>query len=269
MATATIDLDTLMTVDQPAIDQFRAQGFIQLRQVFPRELLDHWRRVISDVARGANRETRPLDQRDTYGKAFLQTTNLWEVDAAVHPFVFSKRLADIARQLLGTEGIRLYHDQALFKEAGGGHTPWHADQYYWPLATPQTVTAWIPLVDCPLEMGPLAFSTGSHLVESGRDLAISDDSERLLGEMLKREGLPMHEQAFDLGDVSFHYGWTYHRAGPNRSGTERSVMTVIYMDRDMTIHEPANDSQRSDWKRWCPGTEVGGAADSRLNPVLI
>jgi hypothetical protein len=25
------------------------------------------------------------------------------------------------------EGVRLYHDQALFKEAEGGITPWHAD----------------------------------------------------------------------------------------------------------------------------------------------
>ena len=63
--------------------------------------------------------------------------------------------------LLEVAGVRLYHDQALFKEAGGGHTPWHADQFYWPLATDRTVTAWVPLVDVPMEMGPLAFATGS------------------------------------------------------------------------------------------------------------
>ena len=40
---------------------------------------------------------------------------------------------EIATELMQTDGARLYHDQALFKEAGGGITPWHADQYYWPL----------------------------------------------------------------------------------------------------------------------------------------
>ena len=36
-------------------------------------------------------------------------------------------------RLLQTPGVRMYHDQALYKEAGGGYTPWHVDQFYWPL----------------------------------------------------------------------------------------------------------------------------------------
>ena len=62
------------------------------------------------------------------------------------------------------EGVRLYHDQALFKEAEGGITPWHADQYYWPLSTSKTITDLIPLQATPLEMGPLEFSAGSQQV---------------------------------------------------------------------------------------------------------
>ena len=62
----------------------------------------------------------------------------------IEEFVFSKRLAKIAADLLTVDGVRMYHDQALFNEGGGGITPWHADQYYWPLATGKTITAWIP-----------------------------------------------------------------------------------------------------------------------------
>jgi hypothetical protein len=40
----------------------------------------------------------------------------------------SRRLAGIAAQLMGVDSVRLYHDQALFKESGGGRTPWHCDQ---------------------------------------------------------------------------------------------------------------------------------------------
>lgn len=60
------------------------------------------------------------------------------------------------------EGVRLYHDQALYKEAGGGPTPWHADQYYWPLTTDRIVTAWIPLQPVSADMGPLAFAERTH-----------------------------------------------------------------------------------------------------------
>ena len=81
--------------------------------------------------------------------------------------------------------MRLYHDQALYKEPSGGITPWHADQYYWPLNTDRCCTAWIPLQDTPLEMGPLAFSPGSHMVDLGRSLEISDQSEATIKEALK------------------------------------------------------------------------------------
>jgi len=62
------------------------------------------------------------------------------------------------------DGVRIYHDQALFKEPGGGFTPWHADQYYWPLETDKTITAWMPLQSIPLTMGPLEFSAGRHRI---------------------------------------------------------------------------------------------------------
>jgi ectoine hydroxylase-related dioxygenase (phytanoyl-CoA dioxygenase family) len=42
---------------------------------------------------------------------------------------------------------QIYHDQALLKESGGGITPRHQDQHYWPLDTADAVTMWMPLVD--------------------------------------------------------------------------------------------------------------------------
>lgn len=41
--------------------------------------------------------------------------------------------------------MRLYADQALYKEPHGGYTPWHCDAFYWPLASDKAITAWIPL----------------------------------------------------------------------------------------------------------------------------
>jgi hypothetical protein len=54
--------------------------------------------VILDATLRNNRETRPIEERDTYGKAFLQVMNLWVTDDAVKQFVFIKRLAGIAAQ---------------------------------------------------------------------------------------------------------------------------------------------------------------------------
>jgi hypothetical protein len=49
----------------------------------------------------------------------LQLFNLWREDPEIKKLVLSKRLAQIATALIGVKGVRLYHNQALFKEAGG------------------------------------------------------------------------------------------------------------------------------------------------------
>jgi ectoine hydroxylase-related dioxygenase (phytanoyl-CoA dioxygenase family) len=192
--------------------------------------------------------------------------NLWVESERVKEFVLGKRLAQIAAELMQVSGVRLYHDQALYKEAGGGLTPWHADQYYWPVASDKTVTAWVPLQETPFEMGPLAFCEKSHRFQAGRDLEISDESEMTLKQAL--ESFSMEESAFALGDVSFHSGWTFHRAGANSSGRPREVMTVIYMDENMKLAAPRNKNQVADTERWCPGAKVGEVIASPLNPVI-
>ena len=118
-----------------------------------------------------------MSLRSTYKKGFIQIINLWKKSEKVKEFVFGERLARIATELLGTRGVRIYHDQAIYKEPGSGFTSWHSDQFYWPFASDRCCTVWIPLQDTPVEMGPLAFSSGSHRTKFGRDLNISDESE--------------------------------------------------------------------------------------------
>ena len=211
----------------------------------------------------------PLEQRDTYGKAFLQLFNLWREDPEIKRLIFSPRLAGVAAELMGVSGVRLYHDQALFKESGGGITPWHADQYYWPLSTDKTITAWIPLQATPLEMGPLEFSAGSHQIQEGRALSISDESEHLIGDRLRVTDFPHTIEPFDIGEISFHSGWIFHRAGANTTASVRKVMTIIYMDHEIKLKAPENEGQQKDWETWCPGVEVGQTVNSPLNPVLF
>ena len=75
-------------------------------------------------------------------------------------------------------------------------------------------------------------------------------------------------EAFDLGEVSFHSGWVFHRAGANNTDEVRKVMTMIYMDRDMILKEPENENQKKDWEVWCPGANIGEVIDTYLNPVI-
>jgi ectoine hydroxylase-related dioxygenase (phytanoyl-CoA dioxygenase family) len=262
-------LDTPYTLSQDAITFYRKNGYVKLKQVLSPAVLDHYGPIITDLVLRLNTLIKPMAERTTYERAFLQIMNLWQEDEQAKEFVFSKRLAKIAADLMGVQGVRLYHDQALYKEPSGGITPWHADQFYWPLSSPNTVTVWIPLHETPMEMGPLAFAEGSQHVEIGRDIEISDDSEAILAHELQQQNFPLNNTPFELGEVSFHAGWTFHRAGPNESDRPRKVMTMIYMDKDQVIMEPRNRFQVADHAKWLANVPVGNQPEDELNPVLF
>ena len=261
-------LDQPYELSQYAIDFYQKNRYIKLKNVFDADTLAYYGDKISQKVAELNKNDKPLNQRDTYGKAFLQIFNLWLQDESIKEFVFSKRLAKIAADLMCTEGVRMYHDQALYKEGGGGITPWHADQYYWPLSTDKTITAWIPLQAVPLEMGPLEFSAGSHVIVEGRELAIGDDSEVIIEKKLRVTDFKHVIEPFDLGEVSFHSGWIFHRAGANQTNEMRKVMTVIFMDKDMVLKQPDNENQVNDWNTWCPGATIGEVINSPINPIM-
>jgi ectoine hydroxylase-related dioxygenase (phytanoyl-CoA dioxygenase family) len=268
MERSSLDIDSRYPLESKFVDDFRRDGFVKLDAVLGAGVLKYYGESIQERVVALNPIGVPMGQRDTYQRAFIQVTNLWRKSEAVRSFVLGQRLGRIAAELMGTKGVRIYHDQALFKESRGGHTPWHADQYYWPLATDRCVTAWIPLQATPVEMGALAFATGSHHHEIGRDIAISDESEARLDGIVEGAGFAYACAPYALGDVSFHSGWTFHRAGPNTTGETRRVMTIIYMDRDMRLAAPQNGNQVLDREAFCPGIADGEIIASEVNPIV-
>lgn len=257
-----------LTADQ--VVQFREQGFLKVSNVFDAATLQYFEPEITRLTFAHNDlDGIPMEERDTYSRAFIQVGNLWEKSEAARRLTFSQRLAGMATELLGSSGVRLWHDQALYKEPSGGFTPWHADQQYWPMNSSLSVTAWIPLHAVPLEQGPLCFGRGSHRKRIGRDLPISDSSEALIQKEIQDQGVVEVIEPYELGDVSFHLGWTLHRAGPNTTVLPRKVHTVIYMDCNMQLSEPSNPNQSLDHEKWTPSTSVGEVMNDPLNPVLF
>jgi ectoine hydroxylase-related dioxygenase (phytanoyl-CoA dioxygenase family) len=250
--------------------EFWQNGHILLHGVADSDEIAKFQPAIKHASREFNNETKNLAERDTYGKAFLQIMNLWRRDETVKKFVFEKRFAQIAADLLGVEKVRLYHDQALFKEPSGGHTPWHQDQYYWALDTKKTITMWMPLVNIDQPMGMLTFASGSHRKGAIHSIEISDESEEIYARYIAENNFPIAKaDKMKAGDATFHTGWTIHSAGENRSATKmREVMTIIYFADGARITPPQNRHQIADIETWMGGKQPGEIADSFLNPIL-
>ncbi len=267
---AAPDLTGFRNLSDEEIDSFRTNGHVLIPGVLDSHEIARYREIINHAAMTFNTEKRKLEDRDTYGKAFLQIMNLWEVDPQVRSFTLASRFGKIAADLLGVDKVRLYHDQALYKEPGGGFTPWHQDQYYWPLDTTRTVTMWMPLVDITEEMGMLTFASGSHRNGFVENVAISDESEAALQKYIGEQGFGVSRaKKMRAGDATWHYGWTLHAAPGNQTAhTMREVMTIIFFADGARVTEPQNPHQEADRQRWLCGLAPGSPAASELNPLV-
>ncbi len=251
------------------VAQYRQDGHIVLRGVASAAEIANYRQAIIEAVKNYSTESRPLRERDTYGKAFLQVPNLWTKDSTVRQFVMAKGFGKIAAELMGVDAVRVYHDQALFKEAGGGYTPWHQDKFYWPLDTEHTLTIWRPLVSIQRDMGPLQFVSKSHKEGYLGDFPISDESERYFQDLLEERGLDISENPeMNAGDASFHHGWTLHRALANISSEMREVMTIIYFADGTRVLRSDSELHAGEIDAWLPGLQAGNLVDTSLNPVV-
>ena len=268
-------MNGILSLDRPAevpggsAERFRQDGHICLRGLADPTEVAAVRPVIERLVGAHTKESKPVGKRDTYGAAFLQVGDLWRHDEAVRAFVHAPRFASAAAALLGVNGVRLYHDQALFKEPQGGHTPWHQDQYYWPLDTTNTVTMWMPLSDVREEVGSMVFVTGSHLLGDVGSGHISDRSQAEIDRLIQKRRLVTDTHgALRVGDATFHTGWTLHSAAPNPTRVMRPVMTVIYVEDGARVAEPTGPAQEFDRMTWLGGRMPGELVDSDQNPHL-
>ncbi len=262
-------LDSDYPVKPAEIASFQSNGHVVLRGVASAAEITAYEPALTATVRAHNPNQKKLEDRDTYGKAFIQIGNLWKKDAVCRKFVFARRFAKIAADLMGVRDVRLYHDQALYKEAHGGFTPLHQDQFYWPLDTPNTITMWMPLVDASAEMGTMHFASGSYRGRSVGNFEISDTSEQIFRDHIHSHNYPLTSTgAMRAGDATFHYGWTIHGAPVNSTDRMRNVMTIIYFADGARVSEPKNTPQSYDLKFWLPGLKPGDIAATELNPLL-
>lgn len=265
------DLSSEYPLTPEQIQSFRTEGFIILRGVLKPEEVEAFRPGIKKATSEMNRENRKLEERDAYGKAFLQTLNLRLNSPAVMKLVTSRRLGKIAADLMGVDGVRIFHEQSLFKEPGKGTnpTPWHQDQYYWPLKELTTTGFWMPMVDIEEGMGGMKWAAGTHELGFLGQHAISDESQKFFEKYIAEKGIRVTEGVpMKKGDVSFHYGWTLHAAGPNCSDKVREAFIGTYFADGMRVMTPTNPSQEGDRVKFLGGKQPGELADSELNTLV-
>ena len=256
--------DSQIKLSEDQINGFAEDGFIKIENVISTEFLPQIKKIIqSSVLIRKGKDERELKDKSQYEQSLLQCGYLCWDYTAVKDFVFAKRFAGIAKDLLKAEHVRIWHDQALFKEPGGRMTDAHQDCSYWPIAEPQfTLTMWLALTDVPVEKGCLYFypHTNDPKLKEYVDIFKNPHQPKLLKEV-EKVFVPLK-----AGDATFHSGLTFHGAGNNQTKEMREAMTIIYIKDGVTFD--ASD-ERNKTHTSCVGLSNGEIINTNYTPILI
>ena len=252
--------DYHITLEQST--DYLKNGYAKLTGVLEGPALDYTRKLIgSAVLLRKESDHRTLAEKSQYEQSFLQCGYLcWDFEP-VRTFVFGSRFAGIARDLMATDGVRLWHDQALYKESGGRVTDMHQDISYWPINTADSITMWLALVDVPVHKGNLYFIPQSH--NSGINEYVDIfKNPHVPNALVKSKQIDV---PLNAGDATFHSGRTYHGARANTSDGLREAMTIIYI-ADGTRFDATDE--RNATHTSCQGLNHGDIIDTKYTPIL-
>ena len=180
-----------------------------------------------------------------YGEAITQYLNLWKRDAAYDRTVRHPLITDIAKQLLKSPELRLWHDHVISKPPGeNDRFQFHQDFYNWPLADPNILTCWIALDDATVANGCMHVVPGRHrdprFLPAARkkeleELAQNPDArtERvIMGEHDAGFGVPVELKS---GECMFHHSLNFHSTPKNTTDSHRRAFVIIYLPAGMCV----------------------------------
>ena len=223
------------------VRRYRADGFLVVDDFLSPEEVDQWRATVLEAVRkragvkipGKDIKTGQDDgineDADYFGKVFDQLINLWQTDPGVRALMLDPRLGQMAARLSGSEGIRIWHDQALFKRPWANATAWHLDTPFWSFSDRRALSIWVALDDATLENGCLYFIPRSAELTNFANSAIGKNMDGIFEVYPQARILPSAAAPMRAGSCSFHNGLTIHGAGANMTNGFRRAMTCAYM----------------------------------------
>jgi ectoine hydroxylase-related dioxygenase (phytanoyl-CoA dioxygenase family) len=235
------ELSTEYVLSKQQIEDYQREGHVFLKEVATREEIEVYRPYIYE----AIEQTIP-DLRFN----LTEITGLWSMHETVKRLVLGKRFAKIAADLMRVEAVRLFFDCIFFKNPGDHQTPWHQDQSNWTFDKNHVITMWIPLKNLPEKTGSLQFLSGSHKL-----------AKLSLKKAIRMGFSEKHYGAMNVGDATFHSGWTLHSAKPNTTNERREALAIIYYAADMRLSE-------NGYEGFFPGFSTGELAATKNTPVV-
>lgn len=244
-----MDLNALPTPADIAF--FKEKGYWLSPKLLSEEELETLREHHARIVAGDYETKRPPLSRDPEPgdtSRLVQVNNAYWTDTAMAKLVLSPLIGRIAARLAGIRGIRLWHDQLLFKppQSGeAGNIGWHQDRGYWLcLDNDMAITAWVALEDVNEKNGCMEVVPGSHRWGLlGEDHFYHQDIDQQRKRIEEKTGQPFTTKSCVLpaGCVSFHHCLTIHGSRANTS-TRPRISIAVHLIPDGTRYKAGTSS---------------------------
>jgi len=227
-------------VSPTLVADYQREGAVVLRGLLNPKQVDQLRQGIEHNLAHLSPLAQVASQKDDPGH-FVEDFCTWQDNPHYAAILRDSALPGVARALMQSQGVRIYHDHLLVKEPGTRQvTPWHQDQPYYNVSGRQNVSFWIP-VDPVAEESTLRFVAGSHegtwyMPRTFRDNQARWFAEGTLAELPAIDAEPQRYRqlawALEPGDaVAFHM-LTLHASGGVCPSQRRRVFSARYLGDD-------------------------------------
>ncbi len=234
---------------------YEEAGFVVGEEFLESDELAVWREVVDDAvarrngqrfAQGTGEDdrvrsrARSEEDQAFYDRVFTQRVNLWQSHEGARGLMFTPELGSFVGQMAGVDGLRIWHDQALVKEAYANPTAYHLDVPYWSFTSADAITIWVALDDATLENGCLYYVPGSHKARKFDNVGIGREIGALFAVYPDWHDVAAVPCPIPAGGALLHNGLTFHGAGANMTPGRRRAMTCAYMPDGATFNGQPN-----------------------------
>lgn len=258
-------------LSEEQIVSYQNDGFLMIENFLNTDELAHWSQTTNEAVKQRLAATRksdasePGEAENYYAQVFTQCLKLADSHAGMREIMLDPRLGRLAATLAGVDGIRIWHDQALFKPPYGNPTAWHLDNPYWSFSSPNAVSLWVALDDATMANGCLYYVPGTHKMARGENVGIGKNIAGLFQIYPQWKHIETVGCPCPAGSAVFHNGLTAHGAGANMTNRPRRAMTCAYMP-DGSVFNGTQNVLPDDYVRML---QVGDVLnDNALNPLV-
>ena len=260
-------------IDEKIIENYQNNGAALLKNIIDSKWINELQIGVKKNFENPSKYKCVYEKKD--GKElFYDDYCNWDRINEYKNFIFNSNIAKIAKQLMMSKKVNLFHEHVLIKENNSEKkTPWHQDQSYYCVNGKDNCSFWIPLDPIKKSISP-EFVSGSHNWNKqflptkffGHDYEQKDDEfENIPNIEASRNEYKILSWDLNLGDAIVFNFATIHGAPENKTLKRRRAFSLRFTGDDATYIKRKGEMSP-------PFTEVnlknGDALDCDTFPVI-